>query len=180
VCSRKWHDARRLGFGRRPRRERSACIGSHTGRASNAGRHPKDCGPEGCAENSPTPALLLSCDAQRHRALVAPWRRAVLSAARIMLFPGQHTSLSSIVRTVTNAASFLNPQMRQIDAVGETSRLRRSCSGHVWRGVQGHPARDRFEARYSRAGNSGSLRTGDTLSARTRSKMPGAISGSRS
>ena len=24
-----------------------------------------------CAENSPTPALLLSCDAQRHRALAA-------------------------------------------------------------------------------------------------------------
>jgi hypothetical protein len=34
--------------------------------------------------------------------------------------------------------------------------------------------------RYSQAGNPGSLRTGDTLSARTRSKMPGAISGSRS
>jgi hypothetical protein len=33
---------------------------------------------------------------------------------------------------------------------------------------------------YSEAGNRGSLRTGDTLSARTRSKMPGAISGSRS
>ena len=45
-----------------------------------------------CAENSPTPALLLSCDAQRHRALVAPWRQAVLSATRIMLFPGQHTN----------------------------------------------------------------------------------------
>jgi hypothetical protein len=60
----------------------------------NADRHPKDCGPKGCAENSPTPALLLSCDAQRHRALVAPWRRAVLSAMRIMLFPGQHTRAS--------------------------------------------------------------------------------------
>src|SRR4029434_10927478 len=36
---------------------------------ATAGRHPKDCGPKGCAENSPTPALLLSCDAQRHRAL---------------------------------------------------------------------------------------------------------------
>jgi hypothetical protein len=34
--------------------------------------------------------------------------------------------------------------------------------------------------RYSRAGNPGSLRTGETLSARTRSKMPGAISGKRS
>ena len=62
--------------------------------ADNADRHPKDCGPKGCAENSPTPALLLSCDAQRHRALVAPWRRTVLSATRIMLFPGQHTSVA--------------------------------------------------------------------------------------
>jgi hypothetical protein len=52
-------------------------------RATPAGT-PKDCGPKGCAENSPTPALLLSCDAQRHRALVAPWRRAVLSAYHVI------------------------------------------------------------------------------------------------
>lgn len=64
------------GFGCRPGRERSACIGWATGRASNAGGRPKDFGPQGCAENGPAAALLLSCDAQRHRSLLAPWRRA--------------------------------------------------------------------------------------------------------
>src|SRR4029434_227961 len=55
---------------------------------------------ESCAENSPTPALLISCDAQRHRTLVSPWRRAVLSATRIMLFPGQHTRVLEPTKSV--------------------------------------------------------------------------------
>jgi len=50
---------RRLDFAPRARRERSADIRCDLGQASNAARGSKDCGPEGCDENGPAPALLV-------------------------------------------------------------------------------------------------------------------------
>src|SRR5580692_5155432 len=50
---------RRRSVGCFSRRERSAHISIHMGRASNAEKQPTGRGPEGCVENGPAAALLV-------------------------------------------------------------------------------------------------------------------------
>jgi hypothetical protein len=60
---------------------------------SNAEKQPTGHGPEGCAENGPAAALLVSYVSIQICALLAPCRRPILIATKAMLFMGQDTRI---------------------------------------------------------------------------------------
>src|ERR1700731_4899927 len=74
------------------RRERSAHIWIHTGRASNAEKQPTGRGPEGCVENAPAAALLVGYVSIEICALLAPCRRPILNATTSPLHARRYTS----------------------------------------------------------------------------------------
>src|SRR6478736_2477406 len=76
------------------RRERSAHIRIHTGRASNAEKQPTGRGPEGCVENGPAAALLVGYVSIQICALLAPCRRSILNARTSPLYARRYTSRS--------------------------------------------------------------------------------------
>src|SRR6202011_5879447 len=95
---------RRRSVGCFSRRERSAHIWIHTGRASNAEKQPTGRGPEGCVENGPAAALLVGYVSIEICALLAPCRQPILNATTSPLYARRCTRYFLRSITIKNTA----------------------------------------------------------------------------